>query len=136
MDKKMNKKLFIKSWSLCVGSMDAITGLLLVFIPSVVLKLLGITILEETSWVFLSWMGVFITGVGLSYIWAMGNAREAELIWKITAMIRLMVAVFLSWKIATHHLQLAWIIVAISDAVVAIIQIRILRLGWWREVNP
>ncbi len=116
--------------------MDAITGLLLVFIPSVVLKLLGITILEETSWVFLSWMGVFITGVGLSYIWAMGNAREAELIWKITAMIRLMVAVFLSWKIATHHLQLAWIIVAISDAVVAIIQIRILRLGWWREVNP
>lgn len=115
--------------------MDAITGLLLVFIPDLVLKLLGITPVEDNSWVFLSWMGIFITGVGLSYLWALGNAREAELIWKITAMIRLMVAVFLSWKIATHHLQSAWIIVAISDAVVAVIQIRILRLNWWREVD-
>lgn len=135
MDTKMNKKLFIKSWSLCVGSMDTITGLLLIFIPNFVLKLLGITPLEDNSWVFLSWMGVFITGVGLSYLWAFGNAKEGEIIWKITAMIRLMVTGFVTWKVTSHQLQSAWILVAISDAFVAAVQLQILRLGWWREGN-
>jgi hypothetical protein len=136
MDTKMNKKLFIKSWSLCVGSMDSITGLLLIFVPSLVLKLLGITRPEDSSWVFLSWMGVFITGVGLSYIWAMRKAAEAEIVWKITAMIRLMVAGFISWKVGTSELQFAWLLVAASDAFVAVVQLQVLRLGWWREVDP
>ncbi len=135
METKMNKKLIIKGWSLCVGSMDAITGLLLIFVPAFILKLLGITPLENSSWVYLSWMGVFITGVGFSYIWALGKAAEGELIWKITAMIRLMVSAFICWKIGSGDLQQAWLLVAFSDAFVAAFQLYVLRLGWWREVD-
>jgi hypothetical protein len=135
MDSKMNKKLLINGWSVCVGSMDTITGILLIFMPDLVLKLLGIAHPDNSSWVFLSWMGVFITGVGLSYIWALGNATQGKVLWKFTAMIRLMVAGFISWKIVAGELQLAWLLVAISDAFVALIQFVILRLDWWREVD-
>lgn len=132
----MTKKFFIKSWSLCVGGMDAITGLLLIFTPGIVLKLLGIAIPAESGLVFLSWMGVFITGVGLSYIWALGKAAEGELVWKITALIRFMVAAFITWKVSGDELERAWLMVAVSDALVAAVQLHVLRRGWWREVVP
>lgn len=132
----MNRKHVIKGWSLCVGSMDAVTGLLLIFVPRLVLQLLGIKPPDETAEVFLGWMGVFITGVGLSYAWALRNAAEGELVWKITAMIRLMVAAFISWKIGSGELETAWLSVALADAAVAAIQLQILRLGWWREAAP
>lgn len=132
----MTKKFLIRSWSLCVGGMDAITGLLLIFAPATVLKLLGIAIPAESGLVFLSWMGVFITGVGLSYIWALGKAAEGELVWKITALIRFMVAAFITWKVSGDELERAWLMVAVSDALVAAVQFHILRRGWWREVIP
>lgn len=135
MDTKMNRELLIKGWSLCVGTMDAITGFLLVFAPGVVLKLLGISPPDETAMVFLSWMGVFITGVGLSYAWALRISMEGALVWKVTSMIRFMVAAFISWKVGTGELERAWLLVALSDAAVAVVQLQILRLGWWREVD-
>lgn len=131
----MNRKLLIKGWSLCVGAMDASTGLLLIFAPGFVLKLLGISLPDDTAMVFLSWMGVFITGVGLSYAWALRISLEGALVWKITAMIRFMVAAFISWKIGSGELEKAWLLVALSDAAVATVQLQILRLGWWREVD-
>jgi hypothetical protein len=136
MDTKMNKKHLLNGWSVCVGFMDAITGILLIFVPELVLKVLGIADPEHSSWVFLSWMGVFVSGVGLSYVWGLGNATQGRLVWKFTAMIRLMVAGFISWKIGIGELQPAWLLVALSDAFVAVIQLVVLRLDWWREVDP
>lgn len=78
----MSRVRFLKFWSLAVGAMDAVTGLL-----------------------------------------------------PITSLIRALVAVFLIWKISTGAMAPAWGLVAASDGVVALVQIVMLRLGWWKEVR-
>jgi hypothetical protein len=85
--------------------------------------------------VFLSWIGVFVMSVGLSYGLALGKRGRAEAVWVFTSLVRIMVAVFLMVRILDGSLQRAWALVALSDAVVALIQIAILRAGWWREVH-
>jgi hypothetical protein len=132
MEDKMNKVKFLRFWSVAVGSMDAVTGLLLVFFPSWVLGLLNIDPPSPDALVFLSWMGVFICGVGLSYGLALGRRSRAETVWAFTALIRAMVAVFLTVRIINGSLAPAWAVVGASDAFVAVVQIAILRAGWWK----
>lgn len=131
----MNKVQLIKFWSVAVGSMDAVTGLLLVFFPSLVLGLLRIDPPSPDALVFLSWMGVFICGVGLSYGLALGRRSSGETVWAFTALIRAMVAVFLTVRIIHGSLAPAWALVGVSDALVAAVQIGILRAGWWKGVG-
>lgn len=130
----MNRIKFIKFWSIAVGSMDAVTGLLLIFVPSLVLKLLGVGAPSADALVFLSWMGVFIAGVGLSYAMALGRRSRGETVWEFTAMIRIMVAVFLTIRILDGTLAANWALVGGCDGMVGVFQLVILRLGWWKEV--
>lgn len=130
----MNRLKFLKFWSVAVGSMDAVTGLLLIFVPALVLKLLGIEVPSSDALVFVSWMGVFIAGVGLSYGMALGKRSRGETVWAFTAMIRILVAVFLTVRILDGTLALNWGLVGVCDGIVGVSQIVILRLGWWKEV--
>ncbi len=133
----MTKTSFLKFWSFAVGSMDALTGLLLIVAPGLVLRLLGIDLPSSDALVFLSWIGVFVMGVGLSYGMALGNCRgRGEAVWGFTALVRMLVAVFLVISISRGVLASVWGVVALSDGVVAVVQIVILRKGWWREVLP
>lgn len=130
----MNKVKFLKFWSVAVGSMDAVTGLLLIFVPARVVKMLGIEPPSPEAQVFLSWMGVFVAGVGLSYAMAMGKRSSGETVWASTALIRIMVAIFLTVEILNGTLAPEWALVGGSDGIVGLLQIVILRLGWWKEV--
>ena len=131
----MTKARFLKFWSIAVGSMDALTGLLLVIAPAGVLRLLKIEAPSADALVFLSWIGVFVMAVGLSYGLALGRHRgRGETVWAFTALVRMLVALFLTVKIVGGALDSAWAVVALSDASVAVVQIAILRKGWWREV--
>lgn len=131
----MNRRKFVKFWSAAVGLMDAVTGLLLIFVPVLVLKLLGIDPPSADALVFVSWMGVFITGVGLSYAFALGRKTCGETVWAFTAMIRILVAFFLTVEIINGRLVPNWGLVGFCDAFVGVLQIVILRLGWWKEVS-
>ncbi|MES2923016.1 MAG: hypothetical protein V4819_15785 [Verrucomicrobiota bacterium] len=131
----MNRIKFLKFWSVAVGSMDAVIGLLLIFVPELVLKLLGIEAPSPDALVFLSWMGVFIAGVGLSYGMALGKRSRGETVWAFTAMIRILVAVFLTARILDGTLAANWGIVGGCDAIVGVLQILVLRRGWWKEVS-
>ena len=132
----MKRIQFLRGWSIAVGSMDAVTGLLLIFAPGLVLGLLGITPPSADSRVFLSWIGVFVTSVGLSYSMALGRRSCGETVWRFTALVRMLVAVFIAARIVEGSLAPAWAMVGISDGVVGMVQILILRKGWWREVQP
>jgi hypothetical protein len=134
MEDTMNKIQFLRFWSVAVGAMDAVTGLLLIFFPSMVLGMLGIARPSPDALVFLSWMGVFICGVGLSYGLALGRRSRGETVWVFTSLIRMMVAVFLTGNIMHGSLAPAWAVVGASDAFVAVVQIAILRAGWWKGV--
>ena len=131
----MNKPTFLRLWSATVGAMDAVTGLLLIFAPLFTLRLLGITPPSSDA-VFISWIGVFVMSVGLSYGLALVHSRYGEPVWMFTALVRLAVAVFVTAHVLDGSLETRWILVGIADAAVAILQYLILRAGWWREVPP
>ena len=129
----MNKRKFLIFWSVAVGSMDAITGLLLVQSPKLVLKSLGIALPSADALVFVSWVGAFVAGVGLCYAMALGERRRGKAVWQITALLRTVVAVFLISRLAAHTLVSAWWVVALTDLVVAVVQMVVLRAEWWEE---
>lgn len=113
--------------------MDALTGLLLIFVPARVLGLLGIRPPSTDALVFLSWIGVFVMSVGVSYGLVFLKRRHGEAVWAFTSLVRMAVAVFLTTNVLRETMEKSWMLVAVSDAAVALIQIIILRLGWWRE---
>lgn len=123
-------KTFCKWWSVAVGAMDASTGVLLVACPEWVLATLGINGVGAESIVFLRWIGVFVGSVGLSY--GLVLRGEGETVWKVTALVRVLVAVFVTASIVAGSLVPAWAGVAVTDAVVAVVQIVGLRKRWWR----
>jgi hypothetical protein len=130
----MKRTDFLKLWSIAVGGMDASTGLLLVFFPASVLAMLGIDQPSADALVFLSWIGVFVMAVGLSYGLALGKRRSrGETVWMVTSLVRILVAVFLTFQIIGESMAMAWMLVAVADCVVALVQIAVLRAGWWKE---
>lgn len=130
----MNKREIIKWWSVGAGSMDAITGLLLIVAPAMVLRLLGIAQLAAESLIFLNWVGVFVMAVGLSYGIALTGRARGEAVWMFTGLVRILVAVFLTIRVVTGAMEPAWLLVAASDGLVALGQGAILLAGWWKEV--
>lgn len=120
-----------------VGAMDTLTGVLLVFAPAWTLRLMGIRDIPE-SLTMVSWVGIFVFAVGLSYFlinWA-GEATADlsawRMQWKITGAVRLAVGTFVAWQIMKGNLEPTWKTVAITDLVVAGAQF--LGLGWgWLE---
>ena len=129
----MNKDLILKVWSVGTGGMDAVTGLLLIFVPSLVLRLLGIEPLADQSLLFLSWVGVFVLAVGLSYSLALGSRARGEAVWMFTSLVRTLVAIFLIVQVVSGAMEPAWLLVAAGDGVVAVAQGVILWAGWWKE---
>ncbi|MEI7908662.1 MAG: hypothetical protein WCK77_03400, partial [Verrucomicrobiota bacterium] len=84
----MNKRKFVVFWSVGVGSMDALTGVLLVVAPALALQSMGIALPSADALGFLSWIGAFVGGVGLSYAMALGERRRGKAVWQVTALLR------------------------------------------------
>jgi hypothetical protein len=118
------------------GLCDTGTGLLLIVAPAWTLRLMGLSVIPQPI-VFVSYIGVFVLSVGLTYLWAaalwpltshahIGWSTQ----WKITALVRTLVAVFVVWQIALSALESRWISVALSDGAFAAFQWIGLRKGW------
>ena len=131
----MNKTKFLKFWSVAMGAMDAVTGVLLICAPGFVLRLLAIAEPSPDAMVFLSWIGIFVMSVGLSYFLALGRRSRGETVWTFTSFVRVFVALFVTVQILVGSLVPAWIVIGIADGFVAVVQIVILRKGWWKEVS-
>ena len=118
------------------GLSDTTTGLLLLLVPAWTLQLMHVRQPPERA-VFSSFIGTFVLGVGLSYLWVLlreargvASVAEWQAQWRCTALIRTGVAVFLVTQIASARLEAAWITVAASDAALATIQWIGLSRGW------
>ena len=130
----MKKSVILKWWSVGTGAMDVVTGSLLIVAPLLVLRLLGIAPLAEESLLFLSWIGIFVLAVGLSYGLALLGRVRGEVVWFFTGSVRALVAVFLTVKVLSCAMEPAWLLVAAGDGLVAMVQGAILLAGWWKEV--
>jgi hypothetical protein len=117
------------------GSCDTATGVLLVVAPAWTLKLMGVQWLPQPI-EFASFVGVFVLGVGLAYLSLARlplNAKTAprwQTGWALTALIRSLVAGFLTWQILAGRMENAWLAVAATDGALAIFQWTGLKCGW------
>jgi hypothetical protein len=134
MNSSMRSWLF--AYQYFAGLCDSCTGLLLIGAPVWTLHLMGLTVIPQPV-AFVRYIGVFVFSVGLSYLWAavrwpltshahIGWSTQ----WKITAMIRASVAVFVLWQVVSAGIEARWITVAFSDGMFALIQCLGLEKGW------
>jgi hypothetical protein len=118
------------------GLCDTSTGVLLVAAPAFTLGLMGLDVIPRPV-AFVRYIGVFVLSVGLTYLWAAvcwpltSRTHIAwSTQWKITALIRSLVALFVLGQVASRAIELRWIVVAFSDGLFALVQIIGLRKGW------
>jgi hypothetical protein len=117
------------------GAGDTATGALLLVAPTMTLKWMGVQQLPQPI-EFASFIGAFVLGVGLTYLWAARWPRDAktaarwQTLWTVTALIRSLVAGFLTWQLLAGRLEKAWVTVALTDGTLAVFQWTGLKLGW------
>src|SRR5947207_10359081 len=118
------------------GLCDSSSGLLLIAAPGWTLRLMGLSVIPQPV-AFVRYIGVFVLSVGLTYLWAAlrwpltSHAHLAWLTqWKITAMVRSLVALFVLSQVVSGAIELRWIGVAFSDGAFALVQIVGLKKGW------
>lgn len=124
----MNYKIKLFQWS--VGACDAVTGILLVLAPVWTLHLMGMKNIPEPADI-ISFVGIFVMAVGVSYFLVNRDELSGwKMQWKVTALVRLSVGVFLMWKIFGAHWEMRWITVLLTDLIIAGVQITGLKNGW------
>lgn len=126
---------WIPRWNAAVGTMDALTGVLLMAVPGFTLRLMGLAV-PAGEWIWVSWIGAFVFAVGACYFFALRPLVDREsrigcaMVWRMTASARTVVALFLIGKIVSGALDRGWATVAITDAIVATVQWVGLKRGW------
>jgi len=125
--------------SLGAGTMDATTGLVLVAAPAAALGIFGLALPGGAgAEILMRWIGAFVAGVGLSYLWAVlprddaTRAQRLPGVWGATAVVRTGVALFCTIAVAARQLEPVWLVVGATDAALAIVQFHGLRKGWFR----
>ncbi len=132
----------LEIFQIAVGLLDTITGLLLIAAPLQTLRLMRIEQVPESG-VFVTFVGSFVLGVGLTYLAigirnrrGLGSSAEWAAQWRSTAIIRACVAVVLLIQIATGRMGMAWSSVVLTDGGLALLQWFGARRGWLRFGQP
>jgi len=134
----MNARLrhWLTLYQYAAGICDTSIGLLMICFPPFTFSLLGFQWVPGTI-PFVRFIAVFVFCVGLTYLWTAARWPLSEHAfqvwltqWKITALMRAMVASFLLWQVALHLMEFRWITVALFDGVLAAVQIIGLEQEW------
>jgi len=120
--------------AVAAGSLDAVTGLGLVFLPALMLGLMRAGPVGPEAETFLRFTGVFVGLVGASYLWALrGGRRELRMVFALTAWSRLAAGAFCLWAILSGRLPPAWTSVPVTDFTLAALQAWLLKRGVFRD---
>jgi hypothetical protein len=131
----MSKRALLLCYQLISGLSDTSTGLLLIFVPELTVRLMRLHVPAD-SLMFLSYIGAFVLSVGLACLYGASLIARAafvpklEVVWLLTAITRGLVAAFVVAKILFGTLESGWATVAISDGAFAILQAIGLARGW------
>ena len=136
---KSRTQALLPLYQIAAGLSDTCTGLLLLAAPAWTLRLMHVTQSPAPA-VFASFLGAFVLGVGLTYLWlalrygqGLATTLEWESQWRCTGIIRGCVACFLFLELGSGRMEPAWSLVAFSDAALALLQAIGLHRGWLRS---
>jgi hypothetical protein len=125
---------FTRALALVAGSLDAGTGLGLVFTPGLLLRLMRVAPVGPEAETYLRFTGVFVALVGFSYLWALvRGAATLRVVLALTAGFRLAVGIFCTWAIVTGRLAPAWTSVPVTDLLLAAVQGWLLARGVFQD---
>lgn len=134
-------KRLLMLYQYAAGLCDTSTGLLLIFAPVWTLRLMRVTAPPRPI-EFAGFVGAFVLSIGLTYLGVVSRgplSRENEnswmVQWRITALARTLVAIFLFSQIAVGKMEAAWIMVALTDGVLASVQWTGLARGWLQHAE-
>ena len=136
------KRNLLLAYQLLTGLSDTGTGLLLIFAPALTLRLMELHV-APAALPYLSYMGVFVLSVGIACFYGAllvnrpANAQQTpklEVVWLLTAITRVLVAIFVVVKIISGGLESGWITVALTDGAFAALQFLGLTRGWLNDV--
>jgi hypothetical protein len=131
------RKSIILGLSLCAGSGDLFTGLLLVFAPAFTLGLMRVPVPADL--VFLRFVGCFVAAVGLSYFlglaswWKRLDISRLRACWELTIAFRLAAAAYVAWQVWHGALTPPWLSVPIVDGFWGGLQMALLQRGIFEE---
>ena len=120
------------------GSADAATGLMLMTMPSLTLRVMGAGQPVDPIWV--RWVGVFVFAVGVAYWLPELRARHLQACRRIaalefTTLVRLAVAAFVAWALVDGRLEPAFASVLATDLSLGVTQLAMLR-ALHRKMTP
>jgi hypothetical protein len=122
--------------ALGAGALDFFTGLGLVFLPALTLRLMGIAPVGAEAESHLRFTGVFVGLVGFSYLWGLvRGAATLRVVLGLTVWFRLAVGIFSTWAIATGRLAPAWSSVPATDLLLAAAQTWLLQRGVFQDAH-
>jgi hypothetical protein len=127
----MTRLLF--RYQMLIGLADTSTGLLLIFDPALTLRLMRLQASAD-SLPFLSFIGAFVTSVGITCLYGArlalqpASVPKLEAVWLLTAITRGLVS-----KILAGSMETGWITVAITDGAITLVQAAGLAKGWLND---
>jgi len=133
----MIKKQAILWLSVVAGGADFCTGVLLICTPHLALAMMGAPQVREPVWI--QYIGVFVACVGLSYIagllswWRSGSQVRLKAAWELTALFRGAVGCFVAIEVLRSGLPPGWTMVVAIDWFWALLQIILLRAGFFQR---
>jgi hypothetical protein len=111
-----------------VGAMDFLTGVALVAVPALTLRVMGVGVPGAEALGFVRFVGVFVGAVGASYLLAV-PARAAgglRAMLGFTLVVRASVGLFTGAAVAVGMLERGWLVVTVTDLGCAVLQAWIL----------
>jgi hypothetical protein len=124
---------WLRHYAFAVGAMDTVTGILLIAAPALTLRLMLIA-RQPSETIWLRFVGAFVTGIGLTYLYALAATRGRggillAAVLEFTAIVRGAVGLVVGASVARGALPAAWLTVAVTDLALAIVQAVLVRQG-------
>jgi len=124
------KVKLVKIWSILMGLVNLLVGLLLVVFPVALATMLGMAAANSEAPAALSGIGVLVGGMGLTYFVVLVPFKGGRIVWCVTSLLHGVVAVSLIWLFEIDWLPSNWLPVAVFGLLVALVQVAVLRAGW------
>jgi|GEM_PF-840999 hypothetical protein len=126
--KKLENGRFLLVWSWSLGIIDSLTGLGLICLPELTLRLMGLDSSAYTL-ALIRFIGAFVFSNGSLYLWGIfffhrsGLVETLSFTWLATAWARVCVSIVTGILLANDMLAVGWASVSAFDGAVAIFQI-------------